>query len=284
MSSPRVSIVVLSYNGRSLTLDCIRSLLATTYHPQRIIVVDNASSDGSVSAIHEAFAQEIAHGNIDVIVNSANLGFAAGNNIGIERAMRLGTDAVLLLNNDTIVAPDLLERLVETLYSQPQAGIVGPMIYYFDPADRIWFAGTEVLLYRGLSRHRGIRQKDTGQFSLSECDAVTGCAMFIRAEVIRTIGLLDTRYPLYSEDTDYCMRARQAGYRMYLQPSAKVWHKISAATGGAFSWKKIRLRTWSHFLFLLRYARWYHWLTIPWFQLAEAFRAGGLVLRDRLHF
>lgn len=285
MPSPHVSIVVLSYNGRALTLDCIRSLLHLTYHPRRMIVVDNASVDGSVTAIQETFANEMSSGLIDVIENSTNLGFAAGNNIGIERAMSYGTDAVLLLNNDTIVAPDLLERLMEALESRPQAGIVGPMIYYFEPADRIWFAGTEVLLARGISRHRGIRENDVGQFStVSECDAVTGCAMLIRTEVIRKIGLLDTRYPLYSEDTDYCLRARDAGFRMYVQPAGKVWHKISAATGGAYNWRKIRLRTWSNFLFLLRHARWYHWLTIPWFQIAEAVRAAGLVLRDRLHF
>jgi len=282
MPLPTVSIIVLSYNGRELTSDCVRSLLATSYTNRRIIVVDNASTDDSVVALREAFHESMTSGAIELVVSSTNLGFAAGNNVGMTLALQRGTDFVLLLNNDTLAAPDFLNRLVATMQTNPDAGIVGPLIYYIQPPDQIWFAGTDVMLARGISRHRGIRQRDRGQFTATaECDAVTGCAMLIRANVIRKIGLLDTLYPLYSEDNDYCMRARRAGFRILIDPTAKVWHKISAATGGQFNWKKIRLRAWSNFLFLLRYARWYHWLTIPWFQIAEVVRVGVLWLRQR---
>ncbi len=276
MSVPSVTIVVLSYNGRDLTLDCIRSLQQLTYPRPRILIIDNASQDDSVPAIRREFSSDLNTGRIQLHVQERNRGFAGGNNVGI----RLSADAeyVLLLNNDTTIAPDALDRLVEAAEARPSCGLAGPLIYYFEPRDQIWFAGTEVRLGRGISRHRGIRQKDRGQYhAIESCDAVTGCAMLIRQDVVRRIGLLDERYPLYSEDTDFCMRARQAGFEILFVPTAKVWHKISAATGGQFNWRKVRLRTYSNFLFLIRHARWYHWLTIPFFQLLEVARVIWLV-------
>jgi len=272
-SAPKVAVIVLNWNGLDLTLDCLESLLATTWPNLDVYLVDNASSDGSVEAVQEKYA-----GRVKIIVNGTNLGFAGGNNIGIDRALNDGADYVLLLNNDTVVAPGMVGHMADLLVQNPEAGIAGPKIYYHNPPDQIWFAGGEVFLARAIARHIGIREKDTGQYdTLKETDYITGCALIARREVFERIGKLDPVYVAYFEDTDFCMRARRAGYKIYYVPAGKVWHKISASTGGQLGAKKIKRKFRSTRIFFGRYARPWHWLTIPFFLLADVIRIGFLV-------
>lgn len=283
MNPPLVYCVILSWNGRRLTVDCVRSVLDMDYPRFSVIVVDNASSDNSVEALEEAGAAAIASGRLTVIENAENLGFAGGNNVGLDAAFRNGADYVLLLNNDTVVDRRLLAELVRETEPRPSVGISGPKIYYHEPPDRIWFAGGEVFLHRGISRHTGIRDVDRGQYDRVRCcDYITGCAMLVRRSVYESIGGLDTAYRLYSEDADYCMRASRMGFQMLYVPSAKVWHKISASTGGQINQKKIRLRLESSFLFYRRYARWYHWLTIPFFFGIDTMRILALIVFGKI--
>ncbi len=272
-SPAKVAVIVLNWNGRDLTLDCLESLLASTWPNLEVWLVDNASSDGSVEA-----AQEKYGGRVKIIVNDTNLGFAGGNNIGIDRALDGGADYVLLLNNDTVVDPGMVGHLAGLLDEQPEAGIAGPKIYYHNPPDQIWFAGGEVFPARATARHIGIREKDTGQYdTLKETDYITGCALMARRELYETIGKLDPVYMAYFEDTDFCMRARLAGFKVYYVPAGKVWHKISASTGGQLGAKKIKRKLRSTRIFFGRYARPWHWLTIPFFFLADVIRIGFLV-------
>lgn len=283
MTEPLVYLIVLSYNGKQLTLDCLSSVLKLNYKNFIIALVDNASTDGSVEAVKRAFLNELSSGKIILIENGINLGFAGGNNIGIKYAYEKKADYVLLLNNDTLVEKELLSNMIPKCETDENIGIAGPKIYYQNPPDQIWFAGGEIKLYKGRSRHIGIRQKDTGQYNTArECDYITGCAILIKRTVVNRVGYLDSAYPMYSEDADYCFRAKQNGFSMVYIPTGVVWHKISAASGGQLQWKKIQFRLRSNFIFLSRYARWYHWITIPVYLAADALRVAFSVGMGRI--
>jgi GT2 family glycosyltransferase len=255
---PLVYVIVLSWNGKKDTLECLASLQQLTYPNARIIVVDNSSSDGTGDAIRSAFP------NIELIVNNSNLRFAGGNNVGIRQSLEGGAEYVLMLNNDTVVDPEFLGRLVEAAESGRKIGIVGPKIYYFDDPKRIWFAGGLIKWWRGRVTHIGIREVDNGEYDVTtEVDYITGCCMLIKREVIETIGMLDERYYIYGEDVDLCVRALRSGYKSVYVPSSRVWHKLSVSTKGHLSWFKNWNKLKSQLRLMARYARWYHWLTIP---------------------
>lgn len=276
--SPSIAVIVLTWNGRDLTLDCLDSLSKVTTPGVRVIVVDNASEDGTVEATAARFGARVT-----VLSNPSNLGYAAGNNAGIRRALDDGADFVLLLNNDTIVDAACVGELARALAATPGAGIAGAKTYYFTPRDRIWFAGGEVSLWRGTARHIGIRETDRGQYDTARDVAyVSGCALMARREVFETVGLLDASYRAYFEDADFCMRAARAGFRIRYVPSAKVWHRISASTGGQLSRRKAAAKLASARRFFCRYARPWHWLTIPLFFVIDVVRIGFLILAGRI--
>jgi GT2 family glycosyltransferase len=255
---PLVYVIVLSWNGKNDTLECLASLRQLTYPNARIVVVDNASTDGTVDAIRLAFP------NTELIVNTSNLRFAGGNNVGISWSLERGAEYVLVLNNDTVVDREFLSLLVDTAESNKQIGIVGPKIYYFDDPKRIWFAGGLIKWWRGRVTHIGIREEDNGRYdATTEVDYVTGCCMLIKRKVIETIGMLDERYYIYGEDVDLCVRASRSGYKSLCVPSSRVWHKLSASTKGHLSWFKNWNKLKSQLRLMARYAPWYHWLTIP---------------------
>jgi GT2 family glycosyltransferase len=131
---PRVDIIVLNWNGLRDTLHCLQSLKRADYPAFRVLVVDNGSSDASSTSIRQRFPE------VTLIENSENLGFTGGNNIGMRQALEEEADYVLLLNNDTEVAPDAVRLLVETAESDPRIGIAGPIIYYYDRPKMIWEA------------------------------------------------------------------------------------------------------------------------------------------------
>lgn len=281
-SAPSVCCIILSFNGKELTAECIRSVLKSDYPNFTILIVDNASTDGAISYIRQLFDDEIVKNQIIIIENDKNLGFAGGNNVGLQYALVKNYDYTLLLNNDTVVDQRMISELISGI-EKSGAGIAGPKIYYFDPPDQIWFAGGKIELFKGISRHIGIREKDLGQFNTPNfCDYITGCGMLIRNEVIKKIGMLDPIYPLYAEDADFCMRALRSGFLSYYIPTAKMWHKISAATGGQLKWKKIKLKFISSLIFYRRYAPFYYWLTIPFFQVFELIRILFLILTGKI--
>jgi GT2 family glycosyltransferase len=275
---PRVAVVVLAWNGKPLTMACLESLGSLRYRNAAVILVDNASADGTAAAVRKTYGDRVT-----VIENAENLGFSRGNNVGIRRALDEGADFVLLLNNDTVVDPALVDRLVEVIAKSGDIGIVGPKIYYASPPDRIWFAGGRIHLARGVSKHIGIRERDTGRYdSIRDVDYVTGCALLARREVFERIGYLDPVFAAYYEDADFCVRARRAGFRVVYAPAGKVWHKISASTGGELGRAKISRKLRSAAIFFRRYAAWYHWLTIPFFFAADAARVLLLVAAGRI--
>lgn len=256
---PRVGIVLVNWNGREVTLDCLRSLESVRYDNAFTVVVDNASSDGSVEAIRAAFPA------VTVLPQERNLLFAGGCNAGMTYALGAGADAVLLLNNDTVVDPGFLGPMVERMLAGQGTGAVAPKIYYHAHPDLLWYAGGEISFWTGTMKHTGIREKDAGQYdAVRGVDYATGCAVLVPGEVVARVGMLDTGYGMYGEDADWSLRIRRAGYRIVVEPRARVWHRISVSTGGHLSFYKLRHKFVSNFRFFARYARWYHWPVFPW--------------------
>ncbi len=224
---PACAVVVLAWNNLADTLECLESVKRLDYPNRETILVDNGSTDGTATAVREQFPQ------VHVIENARNLGYAAGNNVGMEHALEHGADYVMLLNNDTVVGQDLISNLVEVAGQHPDAGILGPKIYYYDDPNRIWYAGGKWRREHARVHHVGVGRLDTGESSeVVETDYVTGCALLTRRPVVERIGLLDPRFFYSWEDVDWCYRARREGYRCLFVPQAKVWHKVNTGLGG----------------------------------------------------
>ena len=188
MSEPRVFTVILNTNRREDTLECIGSLDNSTYRNHTIIVLDNQSSDGSVEAIRTAFP------SVQIIGLQSNRGYAGNNNVGIAAAIEQGADWVFVLNEDTILAPDCLDRLVETGESDPVIGIVGPMVYHHQAPEVIQSAGG-MLGPHWESIHLGRDEPDQGQFAdPHEVEWISGCGILVRREAITQAGMIDERF------------------------------------------------------------------------------------------
>jgi GT2 family glycosyltransferase len=219
MSQPYIISVVLNTDHREDTLQCLASLAQSTYQNHKALVLDNASRDGSVDAVRAAFP------SVEIIELTENLGYAGNNNVGIQAALAQGTDWVLVLNEDTILAPDCLARLVEAGESNPRIGIVGPMVYHHDEPDVIQSAGGKMGRYWE-SLHLGKNEADHGQFHEPHpVDWISGCGILVRRAVIEQVGQIDERYFYYWEETEWCLRAARAGWQILNVPLAKLWHK-----------------------------------------------------------
>jgi GT2 family glycosyltransferase len=220
LSEPRVSIVILNWNSYQVTLDCLVSLRNMDYRNFEMVLVDNGSVDGSPARLLENVPE------IRLIRNATNLGFAGGCNAGIRDAIRRGTDYVLLLNNDTIVAPDFLSQLVRVAGSDEKIGAVSPKIFFFDHPDRLNYAGGEHRRWRLFPKVFGLRQLDDGRYDkIRKVSFLTGCAFLIKAEVVRKIGVLEEVYFHFYEDIEWSLRVLKAGYKTMYVPSSVIWHK-----------------------------------------------------------
>jgi GT2 family glycosyltransferase len=226
-----VAAVVLTWNGREDTLACLASLQRVPDRPDALIVVDNGSTDGTAEAVRERFH------DVELVRSEANLGFAGGNNLGLERALELGADHVLVLNNDAEVVPGAIRALVEEAARRPDAGSLGAKILYAEPPDLVWFAGAEYDPRSGYNgRQLGYRERDDGRFdAVRETDRACGAALLVPRAVLERVGGFDERLFLYSEDVEWSLRARAAGYRHYVVGASVVRHHVSASGGGESS-------------------------------------------------
>lgn len=274
---PAVCCIVLTWNDRANLLACLESLSKVTYRNMEIVVSDNGSTDGSIEAVRADYP------GLTLIENGENLRWSGGNNVGIEYAMKSGADYIILLNNDTLFDPEIISELVEAGESDPSIGVLGPKIYYHSEPDILWFAGGEVSLWRGLVKHRGIRERDSGQYdSISDTDYVTGCALMMKREVVEKIGLIDPRYIAYAEDTDFSLRAARAGFRLVYVPRSVMWHKIGAYWG-VVSRRKIWHKFRSHCILFRRFSPPLAWFTtIPLFFLLDGLRIVWLIATGRI--
>jgi GT2 family glycosyltransferase len=219
MISPLVVNVILNTNRRQDTLACLESISASTYNNQKTIVLDNASTDGSVLAIRSVYP------DVKIVELVQNMGYAGNNNVGIQEALALGADWVFVLNEDTILAQDCLEKLVSTAEAESGIGIVGPMVYHYDEPNIIQSAGV-MLNNNWRSIHLGQNEVDAGQFPRPhQVDCISGCAILVRRSLVEQVGVLDERFYYYWEETEWCIRAKKNGWATMHVPAAKLWHK-----------------------------------------------------------
>lgn len=224
-TQPSVGIVIVNYNGADYQNDCIRSVLECGYDNCKIIVVDNASVDNSMQLL-----DEFGDDRIIKIFNKENGGVAQGNNIGIRNSINLGCEYTLLLNNDTVVTPGFLQKLVDLNES-----IVCPKIYCFGLDRVIWYAGGKFVKWKGNAIHLHYKQRDEGIKYKKSYDYAPTCCLLINNRVFSTVGEMDEKYFLYYDDSDFLYRANQKGYKVFFCPESIIYHKISLTTGGESS-------------------------------------------------
>jgi GT2 family glycosyltransferase len=221
---PRVWIVPVNYNGLEDTRKCLRSLDALTA-PASVVVVDNASKEDPTPTLRAEFPW--AH----AVRNPVNRGWSGGNNTGIRYALDRGAESVVLLNNDTVVDPRLVERLLAAADAHPGYGIIGPVIRYMDEPDLTMTDG--VVFNRpgrpGFFQREPVPERSADPPAVAEVDIVNGCCMIVRSDVFRRIGLIDDRFFLVHEEADFCLRAREAGFKCGVLAEGLVWHKGSSA-------------------------------------------------------
>ncbi len=217
----RVFILVLCHNGRDLTLACLESLCQQTYAHQQVLVIDNASQDGTPEAVRAAYP------DLGLIRTGANLGYAGGNNLGIRAALQRGAEAVFLVNNDTWLDPDCVARLVSALEADPRIGVIGPMVYTWEEGRVISSAGGAIDWWHADAINIGMGEDDHGQYRARPVDFVNGCGLMITRRAIERVGLLDERYFMYWEEADWCVRVRRAGLGVHFEPGAWMRHKAA---------------------------------------------------------
>jgi GT2 family glycosyltransferase len=217
-----LSIVILNWNLPGDTIACVRSIQQSALPGVSILLVDNASTDDSLSR----FQTELGD-SVTVITNRANLGFAGGVNTGIRHALAQGAQSILLLNNDTLVDQAWGAQLAATMRDHPDADIVGPLIYYHQPPDQIWRAADQEHRWLPIPLRLPDRAIVSAGGRPFPADYVTACGVLIRRAVFESIGLFDEAYFMYFEDADFCRRAREAGFGIMCAPAARMWHKVS---------------------------------------------------------
>ena len=264
INHPRVSIIILNWNGWRDTIECLQSLYAIKYSNYQVVVIDNGSTDNSN---HEIERYLLNKESLDIcfinykknniilketqkvypvkkddkfiktifIKNEMNYGFAEGNNIGIKYILGLNdSDYILLLNNDTIVHEDFLDELVSIAVETKEIAFVGPKVYYYNYKGRkdiLSFAGGCLNFYTATPTHIGDREIDNEKYDyIRDVDYLEGSCLLANIEAIKKIGLLDASFFSYWEDTDWCIRARKKGFRAVYSPSSKIWHKVSTSS------------------------------------------------------
>ena len=234
--SARVVAVVVSWNNKEDTLACLDSLAHCERFKPEIMLVDNGSTDDTVAAVHLTWPE------VEIIALPSNRHFAAGANAGLQRALPRGIDYVWLLNNDVLVEPDALAEMIRVAESDPRLGIVGARLVHPGHPPRV-VVGALCDFHTG-DIHEPAPPLDPKLDRLA-VDYVWGCAMLIRAETLREVGLLDERYVAYFEDADLGLRAKQADWHTVTALRATVYHAGAKTANRVFMQQMwLRGRNW----------------------------------------
>ena len=231
---PRVAVVILNYNGKALAEKCLRSVMNSPYANKHVILVDNASTDGSVEYLRPLFP------SIFILECPVNLGLVGGRNCGFREAIRRGDDYILSLDNDAHIDPHLIEELVVVALSDPRIGVVGPKTFADDGSGRLQCTGGWIKYTQNVTSERGAGETDRGQYDrIEDMDYFPCCGFMARREVFEKLNFVDEAFYGYGhEDTDFCLRAVRIGYRVVYVPQAVMWHRGSTTIGGYSPRKK----------------------------------------------
>jgi protoporphyrinogen oxidase/GT2 family glycosyltransferase len=260
----RVYAVILAHDNYADTRECLQTLLANLYPALAVILVDNGSSDGTAHMAGDEFP------GIETIQTGSNLNVPAGYNIGFRRALDRGADYILMLNNDTTIAPDMVERLVATGEQDPKAGILMPRVLVYGSQDRIWSIGGR---YRVFPPSILLTEKDETLAEIPRLiEYAPGCGLLIHRRAFDTVGLFDPGYLFWYDDWDFSERVRAHGLHLQYVPDARMWHKVSRTTKGPQSPLFWRTYGASAVRFYRRHGR-PKWISLP-------VHLGYLILRD----
>lgn len=265
----KIGIILINYNSWQVTKECLESLslVETDQAELDIVLVDNASGQ-SIAKQFSDFKKRHAHLHLTLIENSENLGFAGGNNRGITHCMEHGADYIMLLNNDTIVDKKFIDPLVSFFEKGSPAGVISPKIYFApgyeyhqerykesEKGNIIWYAGGHIDWDNVYASHRGVDEVDIGRYNApKKTGFISGCCFMVKQEVFEKIGLLDDAYFMYLEDVDFCVRAKRAGYELWLVPQSFIWHKNAQSSGKSGSSIHVYYQTRNRLLFGFKYA------------------------------
>lgn len=222
MPLKKIYTIIVNHNEKRLLKDCLKSLQKVKLEGfvNQIILIDNASWDGSVRYVKKRFP------DIKIKIKHQNLGFSGGVNLGLLTALKNKAKYVLLLNNDTIVTPNFLQKMVDYAEKKEKVGIFSPLILLPGRQKRIWFAGGTVDHIKFSSNHVSFGEKINRRLKNPyETEFVPGCAMLIKRKVIEKVGFFDERFFLYYEDVDYCLRAKKEGFKCKVVPEARITHR-----------------------------------------------------------
>jgi len=256
--SPLISIITLNYNQSAVTLDFLESARQLRYKNFEILVCDMASKEDVTTIIKPEL-----YPNTRLLLSKENLGFAGGNNWGMRQAKG---DFFFIVNNDTELTPDLLDKLLQPFKDDPQIGVTSPKIMYYDHKNIIQYAGfNRMNMYTGRTTIIGELEEDKGQYNVSrETAGSHGCAMLVKKDIISKTGMFPEKFFLYYEEWDWSARIEKAGYKIWYTADATIYHKESMSVG-----KSNPMKTYYHtrnrILFIRRNATWYQKLVFAFF-------------------
>ena len=264
---PMVLLVIINWNGKHDLLECFSSIDKLQYpiDKYRVLVVDNASKDGSQKTVSMYYPE------VCMLKNKENLGYVKAVNQGITYGLRTGMDYIWIFNNDVVVEENSLKRLVEVGQYDKNIGVIAPVIYSYSNPELIDNIGYKINYWTGRLKKMkyGRDVFCSPNEKIANVDSVLGCSNLIRTSVFKKVGLFQTIYELYFEETDFNVRARQKGFRVVVVKDAKVWHK-NASTMNKFIFRRAYLLLRNLFLFELLNAKLKHLsVFIPYYFLVH---------------
>jgi GT2 family glycosyltransferase len=279
LRSGRVAAIVVNYRTAELTIACVESLLTST-ESVHVIVVDNASGDGSAEQLAARFGND-AH--VTVVARDVNDGYTGGNNAGVSIARTRGATFALILNSDTVLDADCVRLLADEAERDPRTALVTPRIFFGDRPEILWFGGGRYSPWHGRPMHVGVnRPAAAGWTQRRDLSFASGCALLVRLDAFDG-DLFDASLFAYAEDLDLSLRARRARCRIRYVPEALVWHYEGSShrkSGGQAL--RFYFNTRNVLRVSARHARWYHWITLgPSLAIDLVGRLAAVAVRDR---
>lgn len=226
---PALALITVLYKSDSVLEDFFSGISKQNYTDYKLYVIDNSSNETTSSLINELI-KKYPVANYEHIDTKGNIGVAAGNNVGIKRAMYDGCKFLLFLNNDLFISQThLLGSMVKECEVH---AIVTPKIFYFD-TGLLWMAGGYIDQVKALGVHYGMKQKDAPQFNAAKYTTYAPtCFLMVKTSVVEQIGFMDEKYFAYYDDTDFVYRAVKKGIKVWYEPTLELMHKVSSSSGG----------------------------------------------------